>query len=363
MIRTVIISIAAAILSAAPLTAQPKIGVYPGILDGDQAIARVNQYQEWLNRPMDYIVSFVPGDTWRHITGSDGSGLQWWIWQYDSPVPQTTRDKMVISISMLPGNSDRATWTGSHANGARGDYNGNWTAVANKLINAGYGKCIIRVGWEFTGDWYPWRVYDGMQNDYIRHWQNLVTQFKNEQQRLQPTATSRFKFCWNPTSGWLKFNPMSFYPGNDYVDYIGLDVYDVSELWFGSAAYQDGTMSDGMKLSNRTNAWLQQKQWDKYNLDWFVGQARRTDINKPLCIPEWGCDRASWGFHYRKGGIDDPVFINSFTDWMNNSYNKIAWASYFEFGTGDGTTQRNHSLRFSNQFPSARTAMWNRWHR
>lgn len=321
------------LLPAASLPAAPKIGVFPFINDGG-AKAYVDNYETWLGRPVDYILQFPPGNTWGHIVGNNGGGLAWWINEWAS-CPQSYRDRMIISLCMLPGDG-----SGNHADGANGDYNVYWEEVAEKLVAAGYGNCIIRPGWEFTGNWYAWAVFSGDEADFRNHWIQLVT-------TMQSVSGANFKFLWNPTNGYVGYNPWDCFPGAQYVDYIGIDVYDTSG-YYNDPDYPDN-MAQWEIDNRRQNAWLNKTEWGAYNLNWWSAQA--ASVGVPLCFPEWGCDDPANPQDQGYGGKDDPDFIQRMYDFMIDPANHVAWHSYFEWGDGDDL--RNHALCFSNQYPDA----------
>lgn len=311
--------------------AAPKIGVFPRINDGGGK-AHVDTYEAWLGRPVDHIVQFTPGDTWSHISGAS---LDWWIGQWDN-YPQSYRDRMVISLSMLPSTNDGSTL----ALGAAGNYNSHWTTVATKLVAAGYGNCVLRPGWEFNGNWYRWSAI-GKATEFKNYWIQLVT-------TMRAVPGANFTFCWNPTVGDSGMNPMTAYPGSAYVDQIGLDVYDIYS-GYATAGYPD-SMPAWQVTSIRNNGWLSTKEWGNYHLEWWKAQA--ATAGKPLCIPEWGLDNPIGGWLGGKGGRDNTIFLQNFKNWMYNPANNVAWASYFEVGYG--TSDRNHAICFANQYPNAK---------
>lgn len=311
--------------------ATPKIGLFPTINDGGGK-AKVDAYEAWLGRPVDYIVQFPPGDTWTAISGSS---LTWWIGQWAS-YPQIYRDRMVISLSMLPSTNDGSTL----ALGAAGNYNSYWTTVATKLVAAGYGNCVLRPGWEFNGNWYRWSAIN-KSTDFKNYWIQLVN-------TMRAVPGANFKFCWNPTAGDTGMNPMTAYPGAAYVDFIGLDVYDIYSA-YATAGYPDAIPAWQL-TSIRNNGWLSIKEWGNYHLDWWKAQA--ATAGKPLCFPEWGLDTPLTGYLAGKGGRDNTTFVQKFHDWMYDPAANVAWASYFEVGYG--TSDRNHSICFATQYPNAK---------
>jgi hypothetical protein len=335
MLRGLAIAALSLVLCQNPVThAAPGIGVFPMINDGGGK-ARVDQYETFLGRPVDYIVQFVGPTTWTTYTSSTGT-LAWWIGQWDD-YPQSYRDRMVLSLPMLPTSNEGSTL----ALGAAGNYNAHWTTIATRLVNGGYGNCIIRLGWEFNGDWYRWSALGGKHLQFRDYWIQVVNSM-----RAVPGAN--FKFCFNPTAGDTGMNPMSAWPGAAYVDYIGLDVYDIYS-GYTTAGYPDA-MPAWQVTSIRNNGWASIKSWGNYHLDWWKAQSIAQGV--PLCIPEWGLDNPLTGWLAGRGGKDNTTFLQNFRNWMYNPDNNVAWGAYFEWGTG--TQDRNHSIAFSSQYPNAK---------
>ena len=107
------------------------------------------------------------------------------------------------------------------------------------------------------------------------------------------------------------------YPGDDVVDYIGLDVYDYKQE--GSA----------------------QERWDRhylkapFGLQWHRDFA--TQHGKLMSYPEWGVGQFG----------DNPFFIQQMRDWFVQNDDKIAYAAYFDVD-GLWPTQIDN-----NQFPQS----------
>ena len=74
----------------------------------------------------------------------------------------------------------------------------------------------MRTGWEFNGNWQPWAAA-GKTSDYRGAFRKFVSAFR--------AVSDRFVFEWSPNIGDLGMNPEDAWPGNDYVDIIGLSVY------------------------------------------------------------------------------------------------------------------------------------------
>ena len=302
------------------------------MLNDGNGKAKVDQYEAWLGRPMDYILQGFAANNWSYYSTSS---IDWWIGQWDD-YPQIYRDRMVINLSMLPSSNDGSTL----ANGASGYYNSYWTTIATKLVAAGYGNCVLRPGWEFNGTWYTWSAI-GKEASFKNYWIQIVN-------TIRAVPGAHFKFCWNPTVGGSNMNPMNAWPGAAYVDFIGLDIYD-NYYGYGTVGYPDA-MPQWQIDNLRNSGWLSIKDWGTYNLNFWKAQSLAVRV--PLCIPEWGLDTPANPAVAGYGGKDNPIFIKKFHDWIYDPANNVAWAMYFEAGTG--TSDRNHAIYFATQYPNAK---------
>lgn len=87
------------------------------------------------------------------------------------------------------------------------------------------GIILLRILHEFNGDWYPWCVVNNDKNPLL-----LVRAFQHIHDIFKEQKVTNVKFIWCPNSTSFpqeKWNYiMNAYPGDDYVDCIGLDIYN-----------------------------------------------------------------------------------------------------------------------------------------
>lgn len=58
--------------------------------------------------------------------------------------------------------------------GANGDWNQYFTAIAQGLVNYNLSNAILRIGWEFNGNWYPWSIMYA-PSEWPLYFQQIVT--------------------------------------------------------------------------------------------------------------------------------------------------------------------------------------------
>jgi beta-mannanase len=87
------------------------------------------------------------------------------------------------------------------------------------------GVVLLRILHEFNGDWYPWCVVNNDKNPRL-----VITAFRHIHDIFQEEGATNVKFIWCPNSTSYpqeKWNyMMEAYPGDEYVDFLGLDIYN-----------------------------------------------------------------------------------------------------------------------------------------
>ena len=141
----------------------------------------------------------------------------------------------------------------SLAQGAAGWYDGRWRALAQNLVAYGQADAIVRLAWEFNGNWFPWSAYVN-PTAFVAYRQRIV-----DIMRAVPGA--QFRFDWSVSQGTSAIDPTLVYPRDQYVDYIGMSVFDQGwvpgwqdpvQRWTGSNRDRSG--SSGTAASQPSTA-------------------------------------------------------------------------------------------------------------
>jgi beta-mannanase len=213
-----------------------------------------------------------------------------------------------LGVPIIPTDSS-GTAVGSLATGATGAYNSYFVTLAQTLVAGGQANDYLRLGWEFDGNWYPsWDAQTpALEADYAAYFDQIVT-------AMRSVAGEEFQFVWNPDAAAFiqsGYNVALAYPGNAFVNDIGLDAYD--ESW--------------ATPFTPTNA------WNETTLPALTAaRAFAAAQGKPLAFCEWGIAFTSDGH----GLGDDPLYVNNIAAWMKNTANNVAYESYFNYdGTGN----------------------------
>jgi hypothetical protein len=132
-----------------------------------------------------------------------------------------------------------------------------------------------------------------------------------------------FTIDWAPNLGRGAIAPDRVYPGDRYVDVIGMDAYDTG--W-------------GENFTDDAARWKTLME-QPYGLAWH--KAFAAAHHKPMSYPEWGMmDR-----YDGHGGRDSAYYIRHMHDWI--AANDVVYHCYFEFDTGEGR-HRMMTGRFPN---------------
>jgi hypothetical protein len=249
------------------------VGAFVG--SGAQGVERLGELADWLGDSADVRVghTYLPGDTWRNIEGGLGFLRPWARWR------KARADRMfVLNVPMLAHNEGRVP---DHVvrrllqAGAGGRYDEHYRTLARRLVRLGVPDTTIVLGWEMNGTTYTGRCAPdpGAWKAYFRR---IVTTM-----RSVPGAEFRFDFA--PSRGLDAIPWTRCYPGDDYVDIIGMDSYD---------------QPPGVSFTEQIH--------QPYGLQAQVDFAEAH--GKPISYPEWGL--------FQEG--DNPDYVRQMLGWIED---------------------------------------------
>jgi hypothetical protein len=258
---------------AIPDDKKTMLGVYVGNAPSDVAA-----FETWLGRPVDGVLGYTGQANWQDYDGSVGWAAGLW-WEINRTV--------LWSIPLIPVGA-------SLDDAASGEYDSHYLRAARALATFRLQDSVlyIRTGWEFNGDWFPWSAI-GKERSFINAWRHFVTSFKS--------VSGRFRFDWCPNFGDTGMDPEDAYPGDEYVDLIGMDIYDET-IW--------------CNIKNAVARW-DYKLKVPHGLDWHRDFA--ASHHKPMSYPEWGIGG--------NGSGDNPYFIEKMREWCEA--NKAVYQTYW----------------------------------
>ena len=289
--------------SADAIDNRPPVTTRIGVFRGTD-VKEVQAFESWLGRDVDYVVDFSTRATWAEIT-DPAYVIEAW---------KGTGYRPVYSMAMLP--EDPAE---TMARGATGEYDHYFRELAHRLVEGEQADAVIRLGWEFNLEESRWATDD--PHEFIDYYRHVVAAMRAE-------PGQRFEFDWNPNNGKNKYDAVDYYPGNDVVDYIGIDAYDTGWGWH---TYPYPKNCDAECRSGRqANAWNRSIYGGKRGLRFWSDFARTQ--GKPMSFPEWGM----WERSDRHGGGDDPEYLRRMHAFIADPKNRVAYQAYFEVDGHDG---------------------------
>jgi hypothetical protein len=285
------------------------LGVFRG--SGDAAVSQLPAYEEFLGRPVDLAVDYLGVDSWANQEFPD--------WQINAWAKRPDVRLSLGSIAFPTG----GTW----AEAASGAYDGHWRTLGQRLVASGHGDALLRFGHEFNEFFHDYQVNSANAHLFVASWRRFVD-------ILRAVPSQQFVFVWNPSLGdTVTFpNPEQAWPGDGYVDQIGLDVYDA---WY--RGWRPGVDPQPSE-AERDRVWNDQILNGARGLR-FWREFAFAHGAKPLAFPEWGLqlwqERSDGLWH---GGGDNARFIQRMHDLIGDPSWNVAWHSFWEqpgFGVFD----------------------------
>jgi hypothetical protein len=259
----------------------------------------------WRAKPVGLAHVFAPGGTWTDISLPSTFLGSW--------AKSSYRSHMLVSLPMLP-----TKQAASLAGGASGAYDGYFRTAARHLVAAGMGNAVLRVGWEFNGGWFKWSAKSN-PSAYAAYYRHIVT-------AMRSVAGQSFRFVWSVSNGYYGWDPRRAYPGDAYVSYVGVGLYDC--WWRHPSATPSQRWNELVHLSGSVAGGL--SFWTAF----------AASHGKPLTFPEWGLVNSTARMCGGSGGGgDDTNFVQQVYNWTQT--HNVAWEAYFNEDPADGL----HRLR------------------
>ncbi len=178
---------------------------------------------------------------------------------------------------------------GSLAACANGEYDDEQREVARRLAANGVGNAEIRLGWEASGDWYPWTA----AGKSPEQWKSCFTRVA----KAMKSAAPGLRIGWFMAKKG-RVDVRTIYPADAPITNVGLSFYDDDQARFGDETFMGGPW--GLR------SWL----------------AFARSKGKKLAFGEWGVGRAG----------DNPEFIRKMHDFLASAGDSIAHEAYFNTG-------------------------------
>ena len=253
---------ASAILSSAGALGAPPfpLGTYSGNPDGNSATnerAFEQQFEGFaaaMGRPtfMNSFVDFTQDPSqWP-------ASAAWNAWSW-AMSPVVGHD--ITPVIGVPMASNAGGWgnAGSFFRAiSAGVYDSDYTGIIDAWVAQGYSTMVLRLGYEMNGTFMAWYAgSDPATNaEWVAAFRHLATIMHEAAARDGATVA----IVWNPNEeSWTGMSVAGLYPGDAYVDVIGVDVYNVLyplDLTDWKTGGQDPDLSTWMAVPlNRGHFW------------------------------------------------------------------------------------------------------------
>jgi hypothetical protein len=273
-------------------------GVYPTGLANGNYVSRVENFEDFRDRKADVALGTLQSDSWDALLAG------YTIDQY-----KDFKGMLVLSVPMIPDG-------GSMSDGAKGVYDDKWRDFGRMLVAKDRPAAILRLGWEFTGDYSPWAGTH--PETWKAYWRHIVDAVRES----DPQAL----FDWNGTVNAQSIGHDPFtelWPGDDYVNFVGVDVYDSGPSRASDDAGWAKMLGGGLGLD-----------------DWYKFAKAH---GKRLSIPEWGLNGSS------SGGGDNTYWMSHMLSWIQDHGPSLAYEAYFN----EGEDYIKNSLEDPVQMPNS----------
>ena len=193
-------------------------GLQQGAYDSNPTPSGMAAFAQETGTSPTLATAYLPGSGgWADMDGSGGT-LNGVLSPY-----RGTGYALSLGVPIIP--TSNGSPVGTLAQGATGAFNSYFVTLAQTLVSAGEANAYLRLGWEFDGTWFAWAATTpSAEASYASYFQQIVT-------AMRSVSGEQFRFVWNPDAGAFTqsgYSVAAAYPGNAYVDVIGLDDYDQS---------------------------------------------------------------------------------------------------------------------------------------
>ncbi|WP_168581721.1 malectin domain-containing carbohydrate-binding protein [Gephyromycinifex aptenodytis] len=271
----------------APGSSKSNFGKQSGLLfdSGMYPMNKAGEVTKWENargKKVDVITVFPSRESWNNMQST---------WFMDNErIPAGYKGTLDVGVPLWPNDGNLST-------AAAGGYNAEWERLARN-ISARYPDAYIRLGWEMNLPSWKAAAYPNTADQWKQAYRQAVGAIRKGGPNL------RIAWVVNEGPGQTGTKDAAiFYPGDAYVDYIGMDAYD----WW------PGYTTDANIARHRDEA---------YGWNHWLNFAKAH--GKKFVLPEWGIAPAN-----SAGGGDNPKYINFVYNWLKQNQEHIAYESYF----------------------------------
>jgi hypothetical protein len=245
--------------------------------------AHVEQFCTARGRPCKVAQTYTDRTSYASMT----SGTSW-TFEYFADFD----GMLVVSQGLVPTGGEAEL-----AGCATGEYDRQWRDFGSLMVAYGRGDSVIRLGWEMNEKTMAWRGIDPAA--YIGCYRHAAQNIR----ATNPAVLLDWSINGHGTpAGLCGGRSTNCYPGDDYVDIIGVDNYDHFP-WSSTKAVFDRTAAKPEGLT------------------WLYNFARKH--GKPFSVGEWGVVPTG------DAGQENPEFIRWMHAWFAAHASDLAYEAYF----------------------------------
>jgi Glycosyl hydrolase family 26 len=219
---------------------------------------------------------------------------------------------MAMAMSMAGSdNVDYADYDKAMYQCANGEFDEYWKTFARQAKASGRNgsNTIISLAQEFNGTWFPWNPKRTSMETWMSCWKRTYTAIHSESDLqvawvFSATAHTTIEGDYAVASVW------DAYPGDDYVDVVGLTRYDFKTLGpIDSTDWRDTC-------------------WNTQDICHTAKLAR--EHGKKLAVVEWSIERGKYGYG------DNPNFVQMMFGFFADNRDILLLENHFDnYGDGD----------------------------
>jgi hypothetical protein len=272
---------------------------------GGRELAAVEAFGKARGRPFDGMLWFTDRNSadWNQFRNGLTKSLADWL---------AAGRLIVTSLPHAPA-SEGAAMNSRGANDAyRADQRDYGAWLAANGFNSPFH--VLRVNWEFNGNWYPWSAKNGGGDAFRAAVQNFITNV-----RAGGATKVGFDVCGNkgPSQSGVDFGVI---PGPEYVGVLGADIYD---HWGAS----------------RTDAQWAAEINRRPGLATVRAEAAKRDVM-------WSLDEGGNSHEPTAGGGDNPYYWIKMRQFIDEDPSRMAWHCTYNHDGAPATLK--HTLQTHN---------------
>lgn len=230
---------------------------------------------------------------------------------------------MVLSMSMA-GSSNDSDYDQRMRECAMGNFDAYWQTFAKNASDAGRtgDTTVVSLAREFNGTWFKWNPSNVGLDVWTSCWRHVYG-------AIHANSSLRVAWVLSASSNTMKGGDYSVntawdaYPGDDYVDVVGINRYDFKSL-------SSATTTDWKDTCKNTQ-----------DICYLANFARQH--KKALGVPEWSMDRGQYGWG------DLPAFVQMMYGFFKDNADILAFENNFNNGgSGDWNFYPESSVNMSS---------------